>query len=818
MIRTLARTSIGVFVVVAVTMPFLSSALSIDDVQAKIQTLLGQIQALHEQLQTLQFGSVGSSTLPVQPYVVGSDMCPHFWAGLSRGATDASSHGDVSRLQQFLLSQDFFHANISGYFGGDTETAVQQMQLSWGIVTNGTAHTTGFGVVGPRTRDLMMKWCGGSPQPKASTSPVTACTLEYAPVCGQPPEPACRHSNPACMIATQGPTTYSNTCLMKAAGATYLYGGQCENTPIPTPTCKPISYMPIACDGGVQAQATHNDQGCISGYTCPVASFTPPKNCKAWNDGCNSCSLTAPGGAPMCTERACFAAGKGYCSTYFSDATSTISTPPTISAFAGPLSLGVGEAGTWTLRASDASNESLSYSLVWGDEIALDMLKSLAYTAPTFSQATSFMHTYGKSGVYTIVITVQNARAQTSKVTATVSVHEASSPVTSCTADAKQCSDGSYVGRSGPNCEFAACPTTGAVTLPLCTRNQCLSYAAYIACNQSSCTSLLGTTCTYNGQTYSDGATQTITRPCTGNFIGIPGECSTALNICKNGQWVPQTPPTTTGTSCVDNGQTYTEGQTHCHVIPGAITGTQVCPAQNLWTCHSGQWAAQIPQTIPATCTANGGTYSEGATINVCLLAGAQTCNVGSVMMPQVKCAGGQWVAVSTQFVTNTDSSCSSVFTPGTLCGGLYLCSVSDIGARLWSHTLCGGNTIYNPTTNTGTSCSGYGGTSYTSGTLAKDVCDTVQDSSLHSACGLTLRTAPIPMLCASGQWIKPTTQNLPTLPIGYCWTYAGGSGTAMLNTVCNAGPAANAVRMTQLASVLTALEMILKSILSAVK
>ena len=27
-----------------------------------------------------------------------------------------------------------------------------------------------------------------------------------------------------------------------------------------------------------------------------------------------------------------------------------------------------------------------------------------------------------------------------------------------CIMDAKQCSDGSYVGRAGPNCEFAACP------------------------------------------------------------------------------------------------------------------------------------------------------------------------------------------------------------------------------------------------------------------------------------------------------------------------------------------------------------------------
>jgi hypothetical protein len=31
---------------------------------------------------------------------------------------------------------------------------------------------------------------------------------------------------------------------------------------------------------------------------------------------------------------------------------------------------------------------------------------------------------------------------------------------TACTADAKLCPDGSAVGRTGPNCEFAECPTT----------------------------------------------------------------------------------------------------------------------------------------------------------------------------------------------------------------------------------------------------------------------------------------------------------------------------------------------------------------------
>lgn len=33
-----------------------------------------------------------------------------------------------------------------------------------------------------------------------------------------------------------------------------------------------------------------------------------------------------------------------------------------------------------------------------------------------------------------------------------------------CTMDARMCPDGSYVGRQGPNCEFALCPVTAATT------------------------------------------------------------------------------------------------------------------------------------------------------------------------------------------------------------------------------------------------------------------------------------------------------------------------------------------------------------------
>lgn len=35
---------------------------------------------------------------------------------------------------------------------------------------------------------------------------------------------------------------------------------------------------------------------------------------------------------------------------------------------------------------------------------------------------------------------------------------EAESGMVACTMEMKQCSDGSFVGRTGPNCEFSACP------------------------------------------------------------------------------------------------------------------------------------------------------------------------------------------------------------------------------------------------------------------------------------------------------------------------------------------------------------------------
>ena len=188
----------------------------------------------------------------------------------------------------------------------------------------------------------------------------------------------------------------------------------------PNPTCSPINYMPPLCSDGTAPQATRNESGCTIGYECPVANFTPPANCKAWNDGCNECARTSPDAPAACTMRACFAAGKGYCSVYFSAASNK---PPVISSFSGPTTLAVNASGTWMIQASDPENQSLSYSITWGDEYLVPLpYASMGAMSEAFVQTTTFTHAYANAGTYTVTITVRDAAGKDARASATVQV------------------------------------------------------------------------------------------------------------------------------------------------------------------------------------------------------------------------------------------------------------------------------------------------------------------------------------------------------------------------------------------------------------
>ena len=192
--------------------------------------------------------------------------------------------------------------------------------------------------------------------------------------------------------------------------------------PTPAPTCKPINFMPVLCSDGSTPQPVQDQNGCTVSYECPAANFTPPQNCKAWYDGCNNCSRQYLGGPAMCTLRACFTAGKGYCTAYFDETSSN--RPPIISGFSGPTTLSVNQTGTWSIQASDPENGSLSYSITWGDETALAAPMASYAARDVFVQTTTFTHAYNAAGTYTITAVVRDASGLEARTTTTVRVGE----------------------------------------------------------------------------------------------------------------------------------------------------------------------------------------------------------------------------------------------------------------------------------------------------------------------------------------------------------------------------------------------------------
>jgi peptidoglycan hydrolase-like protein with peptidoglycan-binding domain len=95
----------------------------------------------------------------IVPLFVSADQsCPNLTRSLVFGSTGV----DVVALQNFLIAQnDLSAGNNTGYFGVHTQAAVQAFQNSNAIVTSGTPVSTGYGVVGPRTRGVVNQICRG---------------------------------------------------------------------------------------------------------------------------------------------------------------------------------------------------------------------------------------------------------------------------------------------------------------------------------------------------------------------------------------------------------------------------------------------------------------------------------------------------------------------------------------------------------------------------------------------------------------------------------------------------------------------------------
>jgi peptidoglycan hydrolase-like protein with peptidoglycan-binding domain len=112
----------------------------------------------------------------------GASACGYLMRTLKQGAQG----DDVKALQDYLQGTGDLNASSTGYFGPKTEEALKRFQKRNNIVQSGDPTSTGYGAMGPLTRNVLMAFCkekldlkGHKPGTSTTTSsaPAPSCTL-----------------------------------------------------------------------------------------------------------------------------------------------------------------------------------------------------------------------------------------------------------------------------------------------------------------------------------------------------------------------------------------------------------------------------------------------------------------------------------------------------------------------------------------------------------------------------------------------------------------------------------------------------------------
>lgn len=326
----------------------------------------------------------------------------------SRDLSAGVSGDDVTALQTWLISSGFDIPAISsnsamkGYFGSQTRQALMKYQLSIGLpntgyfgpMTRGRIHDSYRGnslvVTSPNGGEV---WKKGTVQNITWNSMIKQGLTERfnytANIMLVFPMPACAKpgENPMCMIAVRAPYTIVKGVSLSAG--TYSWNvGSFVFDPTVVPYCSSVS--------------TTGD--CIN--PSPLVE-----------DGKYTIQICPTNGS-QCDE------SNGEFTITSGDVTSKA---PVINGIDAPTALNINQTGTWTVRAIDPQNSSLSYSVDWGDTIAYAAAAcpqgySCQANPPSVQQTSTFTHSYSTAGTYRVIFSVRNSAGSSAQSSATVTV------------------------------------------------------------------------------------------------------------------------------------------------------------------------------------------------------------------------------------------------------------------------------------------------------------------------------------------------------------------------------------------------------------
>lgn len=486
------------------------SALSVSDLQAQLQSVLAQLAQYQQgssvpgaapQTVVDTSGTLGEAPASCKVWYDGCNTCTRAYPGgplsctavqciwnagskcteyfapdvgtpryctlgspiLRRGASGTA----VSAVQEFLRGEGILSAQATGYFGAATEAALKQWQSQQSIVSSGSAYTTGWGAVGPRTwaalklrcspivgddRDVHgcigsagYTWCAAKNKClrswEESCSPVSNGTLKASPASGTAP----------LVVTFSAQVNPTNDQLIADAGYYKLVFGDGQQYTFPctdpSGTCRPPQTTHTYTSAGTYtAQLIHYGYFGLAGQNETIMD-TARIEVSGGVTACTlqyapvcgrptGCANTCPPGAfctmmcrlndPQTYGNLCQLKAAG--AEYLYDGPcvdAAANRPPTISGISGPTTLNVNQSGTWSVQASDPENQSLSYSITWGDEAVYGARMDATVSSPVFSQTSTFTHAYSQAGTYTVSVTVTDAQGKSAQTSTTVRVGSA---------------------------------------------------------------------------------------------------------------------------------------------------------------------------------------------------------------------------------------------------------------------------------------------------------------------------------------------------------------------------------------------------------
>lgn len=339
--------------------------------QQLIEQLRAQIASLQAQLERLlQTQAAATPTTPSCPTRI-------FTYSLYLGQSDISTQGQVSALQKFLTQYPTIYPEglVTGYFGPLTERAVQRFQAQYGIVSSGAPDTTGYGVVGPATKEKIRGLC---PAPNgAGTTPIGGLSIS-------PDSANMRVGDTAALQAFYQPS--------QPPCPTGLYCAQVLPSPYPVeaewasndPKVAAVSYKQIPCPGGVPP----TNAGCFDFTTVEVSGISVGvTQIRAVYSPSSGNELTATAQVGVIS----------------------LSTLPSVIVHADKISGLVPLTVAFTATLFSFPSCGNTYTWNFGDGISSSSIESCSGPVTTIAQRTiSATHTYGNPGTFNASLTVSN--------------------------------------------------------------------------------------------------------------------------------------------------------------------------------------------------------------------------------------------------------------------------------------------------------------------------------------------------------------------------------------------------------------------------